>query len=495
MIRLRSGWATDPGRVRSSNQDRVLVIDGRVFAVADGMGGHKGGEVAAQIVVDQLRSLASGAETTISGGSVGTGTDGDDDDPDTAVLEMPLAPDHRVGPAEPGPTASDASSVASSVASLERGGIAAPDERTGDDPPALTTERLVEVVQRANNVVLTRASHDRDLHGMGTTLTAIGLVESPGADGQGEELLAVINVGDSRTYWMRQGQLEQLTEDHSIVAELIRDGRLTPDEARNHRQRSVLTRALGVERDVAVDVIEVIPVVGNRFLACSDGLYSEVPDEIIGAILRRLADPDEAARELVRAAIERGGRDNVSVVVIDVIDDDHLAERASATVAGMERGRSTRAARTADAKSMPTRNAASKGAPAKARRRDRPRTPWPVNLRVLLFLAVIAGLIGAVAWVWRNAPAGDGTTDTSVATSVLPTSTTAADTGTSLVTTAPGATSAVATTRVLTLPTTTVLLDLQATAPATTVAAPTVAPPPSTTADPFGPEPSSTKAA
>ena len=330
---------------------------------------------------------------------------------------------------------------------------------------------------------------------MGTTLTAIGLVESPGADGRGEELLAVINVGDSRTYWMRQGQLEQLTDDHSIVAELIRDGRLTPDEARNHRQRSVLTRALGVERDVAVDVIEVIPVVGNRFLACSDGLYSEVPDEIIGAILRRIADPDEAARELVRTAIERGGRDNVSVVVVDVIDDDHLAERASAMVAGLDRSRPTRTTRASQDESPTRRNAGPKAVPAKIRRRDRARTPWPVNLRVLLFLAVIAGLIGAVAWVWRNAPAGDGTPDTSVATSVVSTSTAAASTTEAGATTGPSATSGPATTRVLTLPTTTVLLVLQATAPATTGAAPTVAPSPSTTADPFGPAPSSTKAA
>ena len=464
------------------------MIDGRVFAVADGMGGHKGGEVAAQIVVDQLRSLAPGTQTTVSGASAGTGT-GDDDDPDTAVLEMPLVLDHRRDPMDPGLTASNASPEPEPE--LESGREAGTNERTNEDPPTLTPERLVEIVQRANIVVLTRASQDRDLHGMGTTLTAIGLVESPGADGQGEELLAVINVGDSRTYWMRQGQLEQLTEDHSIVAELIRDGRLTPEEARNHRQRSVLTRALGVERDVAVDVIEVIPVVGNRFLACSDGLFSEVPDEIIVAILRRLADPDEAARELVRTAIERGGRDNVSVVVVDVIDDDHLAERASATVAGMDRIRSTRAARASQDESHTQRNAGPKGAPAKARRRDRPRTPWPVNLRVILFLAVIAGLIGAVAWVWRNAPAGDGTTDTSVATSVVP-STTAAEATTDAETTT---TSAPVTTRVLTLPTTTVLLVLQATAPATTVAAPTLAPPPSTTADPFGPAPSSTKAA
>ena len=130
MIRLRSGWATDPGRVRSSNQDRVLVIDGRVFAVADGMGGHKGGEVAAQIVVDQLRSLAPGTQTTVSGASAGTGT-GDDDDPDTAVLEMPLVLDHRRDPMDPGLTASDASPEPELESGREAG--------TNEDPPTLTT--------------------------------------------------------------------------------------------------------------------------------------------------------------------------------------------------------------------------------------------------------------------------------------------------------------------------------------------------------------------
>ena len=500
MIRLRSGWATDPGRVRSSNQDRVLVIDGRVFAVADGMGGHRGGEVAAQIVVDQLRHLAPGADMVVSGGGAGAGTDVDDD-PDTAVLEMPLFVER--GPA-PEPAID-------------------PEPATIDDPPTdagptspspLTTERLVDTVQRANLVVLTRASHDRDLHGMGTTLTAIALVDSPGVDGRGETLLAVVNVGDSRTYWIRQGRLEQLTEDHSIVAELIRDGRLTPDEARNHRQRSVLTRALGVEADVDIDVIEVIPVVGQRFLACSDGLYGEVPDEIIGAILRRLADPDEAARELVRTAIERGGRDNVSVVVVDVLDDDDLAARASAAVAGDQR-RGRGGERTEPATETPANDATrsttstAAAAPRKVRRRDRPRTPWPVNLRVLLFLALLGGLAAIVLWVWKNAPDVVSPGDTTVAETVVPTP------STSLLPTAPGAsavptfltppTTAAATTtrdrtpsttRILSLPSTTALLDLQPTGAAGSVAsgAPTIAPAPSTTLDPFGPAPVSTKA-
>ena len=505
MIRLRSGWATDPGRVRSSNQDRVLVIDGRVFAVADGMGGHRGGEVAAQIVVDQLRHLAPGADMVVSGGGVGAGTDHDDDDPDTAVLEMPLFVERSPAP-EP----------AIDPAPLTDAGPTNPSPLTTDDTPPLTTERLVDIVQRANLVVLTRASHDRDLHGMGTTLTAIALVASPGVDGRGETLLAVVNVGDSRTYWMRQGRLEQLTEDHSIVAELIRDGRLTPDEARNHRQRSVLTRALGVEPDVDVDVIEVIPVAGQRFLACSDGLYGEVPDEIIGAILRRLADPDEAARELVRTAIERGGRDNVSVVVVDVLDDDDLAARASAAVAGDQR-RGRRGERTeAAATETPTNGAAPRSttntaaaAPRKVRRRDRPRTPWPVNLRVLLFLALLGGLAAIVVWVWKNAPDVVSPSDTTVAETVVPTPSTSllpTATGASAVPTllTPPTTATVpttrnrtpSTTRILSLPSTTALLDLQPTSAARSVAsgAPTIAPAPSTTLDPFGPASVSTKA-
>ena len=185
-IVLRAGSATDPGRVRPVNQDRVLILDNRLYAVADGMGGHRGGEVAAQLTIE----------------------------------ELPRA-------------------------------ITLPD-RSESGP--LTSDELVAAIERANRHVLDVADSDPELHGMGTTVTAL----APVASADGDILLAVFNVGDSRTYWLRNGELSQLTDDHNMVAELVRDGRITVDEARHHRQRSVLTRALGVEPDIDVDVIEIL---------------------------------------------------------------------------------------------------------------------------------------------------------------------------------------------------------------------------------------------
>lgn len=177
---------------------------------------------------------------------------------------------------------------------------------------------LAEAARAANRQVWEAAQADPDLHGMGTTLVAIALVHG-GDGGSGE--LAVVNVGDSRAYRLRQGELEQLTEDHSLVAELVADGQLAADEAEFHPQRHVLTRALGVDPDVPVDLLTVDPWRGDRLLLCSDGLIREVSDGQVASILRRLADPSEAARELVREARMRGGSDNITVVVVDVVDE------------------------------------------------------------------------------------------------------------------------------------------------------------------------------
>ena len=161
---------------------------------------------------------------------------------------------------------------------------------------------------------------------MGTTLCAMALV-----DAEGRDAIAVVNVGDSRLYLLSDGELTQVTEDHSLVATLERQGRLSRAEAAVHPQRNILTRALGIDANVMVDSWEILPVVGDRYLICSDGLFNEVDDNRLAATLRRLADPDEAAKELVRLANEAGGRDNITCVVVDVVDDagrdpaDHAA--------------------------------------------------------------------------------------------------------------------------------------------------------------------------
>ncbi len=253
MTTLRAGSASDTGQIRSNNQDSELVVaSAALYGVADGMGGHQGGEVASALAVELIQKHAT----------------------------------------EP------------------------------------TLESLKAAVRVANRAIFEKAGSDRDLHGMGTTLVAIQVVEAP----EGTEI-AWVNVGDSRVYLLRDNQLIQLSHDHSLVEDLVRDGRITPDEAAVHPQRNILTRALGIDLEVQVDGDTLLPFTGDRFLLCSDGLFNEVSPDQITAALRRLADPDEAASELVRLANEGGGRDNITVVVVEVVDDGGRAAAASTALA------------------------------------------------------------------------------------------------------------------------------------------------------------------
>ena len=181
---------------------------------------------------------------------------------------------------------------------------------------AAGTDVLVRAVENANHTLVSRSAADPELAGMGTTLVAMALVEASGRDAIG-----VVNVGDSRLSLMSDGELAQITEDHSLVATMERQGRLTAAEAAVHPQRNILTRALGIDGTVLVDSWEILPVIGDRYLICSDGLFNEVDENRIAATLRRLADPNEACRELIRLANEGGGRDNITCVVVDVVDD------------------------------------------------------------------------------------------------------------------------------------------------------------------------------
>ena len=331
VTRLVAGSATDIGR-RQINQDRVLLTDdGHLFAVADGMGGHRRGEVAAEMAVAHLAGHMH-AEDSL--------------------------------------------------------------------------EHLVTAISDANRTVFEASSNNPDLQGMGTTLTALAVIQD-----DGETRLAIANVGDSRTYLLRSGELEQLTEDHSMVAEMVREGHLSVEGARTHRQRSVLTRALGVEPHVEADIIEVLPSIGDRYLLCSDGLCGEVTDEQTASVLRRLANPDEAARELVRLALTSGGSDNISVIVIDVVDDDNAAQRASAGIGG-EGVNSTRVIAPSPMADGSKRGARSQRA---ARTTTRSRI---VTWRTLMFMVLLGALATIAVLVIRNAP-GDETP--SVTTIVAPT--------------------------------------------------------------------------
>jgi PPM family protein phosphatase len=236
-VKLAAASATDQGRVRGNNEDAFLVDDERaLFAVADGMGGHRGGEVASHTAIEALRA------------AVANGTP------------------------------------------------------------------LHDAITRANLAVLARAAGDDELTGMGTTLTAIIAV--------GGRQLLIGHVGDSRAYLLHNGELRRATDDHSLVEELVREGRLTPEQAEAHPQRAIVTRALGVDDDVDVDLYTLDVDAGDRVVLCSDGLTTMVRERDIERLARSEPDPQSLADAFVRAANDAGGDDNVTVVVIDVVEVD-----------------------------------------------------------------------------------------------------------------------------------------------------------------------------
>ncbi len=188
------------------------------------------------------------------------------------------------------------------------------DHLGGGGGASVDSERLTDAIRTANDAVHQRAVDQPRLRGMGTTLTVIAVATSEG----GQLRLLLANVGDSRAYLYADGRLRQLTRDHSYVAELVAAGEISAEEALVHPHRHVVTRALGVEPLVAVDTWLVTPETGDRFLLCSDGLVNEVDDDAIAALLANAEDPQDAADRLIVAANAHGGRDNITVVVLDV---------------------------------------------------------------------------------------------------------------------------------------------------------------------------------
>jgi PPM family protein phosphatase len=180
-------------------------------------------------------------------------------------------------------------------------------------------ERIEELIREANRRVFQRSNEDAATSGMGTTMT-VALVND--VDGT----IAFGHVGDSRAYRVRDGRLEQLTDDHSLVGELMRSGKLSPEEAESHPQRSVITRALGTEPDIDVDTFTVEAEPDDLFLLCSDGLTDMVSDRDILALLQESEDLQSAARALVEAANAVGGEDNITVVVFRIEDADEVGD-------------------------------------------------------------------------------------------------------------------------------------------------------------------------
>ena len=235
------GSRTDVGCQRERNEDS-LVVSPPLFAVADGMGGHKAGDVASEVAVNTLAALA------------------------------PTIPD---------------------------------------------IDLLGRAVESANHAVITE-SQKTGHEGMGTTITACVVHE---------DKLAIAHVGDSRAYLLHAGKLQQLTRDHSWVADMVEQGRLTPEEARVHPNRSVITRALGSDPNMQPDLYDITASEGDRLLLCSDGLTGMVDDGSIQALLARIRDPQRCAAALVNEAIANGGADNITVIVVDIAGTNKKAER------------------------------------------------------------------------------------------------------------------------------------------------------------------------
>jgi len=337
MTLLRSGSATDTGLVRSVNQD-LAVETSNLFAVADGMGGHAGGEVAARLAVDAL-AVAFRRQPTGAG--------------------------------------------------------------------------LSEAVSEANAVVWQHSQENPELRGMGTTLTAVALVSEGGND-----VLALVNVGDSRSYRFHDGELSQITTDHSLAEEMVRTGELTSSEASVHPHRHILTRALGVSSGVAVDLWRIHPVRGDRYLLCSDGLTNELTSDQIGEVLSSVPDPQHAADLLVQAARTHGGSDNITVVVVDVVvgeEDDASVPAVAAVAADFAQPSAPVQGFTeqSDGAIPPSTPPEPEPGPnrrerrkAKRRAKRMARGRRLITVRTLLFvilvLAVIAGAYFAIRWYDTN---------------------------------------------------------------------------------------------
>jgi serine/threonine protein phosphatase PrpC len=204
------------------------------------------------------------------------------------------------------------------------------DSRTDE----LRPDDVVNALARANDAIVAAAADQPQRRGMGTTIAGVALVQVGGSPHW-----AVFNVGDSRVYRFFDDELVRATIDHSEVEELVMSGRITPEEARVHPDRNVITRSLGTVPAPQVDIWVTPPEPGERFLVCSDGLVTEVADEELGEILRHHPEPAEATAQLLRLALERGARDNVSVAVVTLSATGPEADAQPTLATTLPRGR------------------------------------------------------------------------------------------------------------------------------------------------------------
>ena len=232
---------THKGMVRDNNEDNLIVTEKqrfKLYAVADGMGGHKAGEIASNIAINVIREYF---------------------------------------------------------------------EYNSDE--FKVPKFINESINEANKIIKEKSSNDDKCHGMGTTMT-LAVIDSL------ENIAYIGNVGDSRTYLIRNSEIKQITEDHTYVYELLKQGRITAEEARNHPKRNVITRAIGSEDFVQVDIFEIELLDGDILILCSDGLTVHVSDEKILETIK-IYGCSEGVKKLIKLSNDYGGRDNITVIIID----------------------------------------------------------------------------------------------------------------------------------------------------------------------------------
>ncbi len=243
---MRLASKSDIGKLRDINEDAYLV-DGPLFAVADGMGGHRAGEIASELALQTFREA--------------------------------------FGP--PGP----------------------------DAPDDVVRLAMKQAVEQANAVIHSKASHNKEYKGMGTTLTAAFFIR---------RTLFVTQVGDSRAYLLREGVIRQITTDHTLVSEMIDKGDIDEEIARIHPLRHVITRALGTYNTIKSDIYAEELAPGDKVLLCSDGLTSKVDNDTVGRIVNDYKSPMGAVNGLVKSALSAGGEDNITVVLAEFTEADFV---------------------------------------------------------------------------------------------------------------------------------------------------------------------------
>jgi protein phosphatase len=251
-MKVASCGITDIGRKRQKNEDSYLVNDKiHLYVVADGMGGHAGGEFASKIAVSTVEEIIKGHDV-----------------PKDVQVSYFSQPD--------------------------------PESEEG---------KLKRAITQAGSKIVQRAIEDPDLRGMGTTATVLFLDDSKAY---------VAHVGDSRAYCVRNAEIIQITEDHSLVNEQLKSGLITEEEAKTHQLKNIITRSVGVQEEVEVDTIVWDVQVNDSYLLCSDGLSNLVQNnELLGYIDRYTTE--EAARKLVDLANERGGDDNITLILVKIL--------------------------------------------------------------------------------------------------------------------------------------------------------------------------------